>query len=379
MTRKYDILTHPQNGQDLAFDHLEALDVDLWLTNGALIAFDDTAYIGFGEAFWDSSPAPHGNKKALCFYFPDFFLQDPKPWVHYQYETLLPISLLRKLLAQLPIEKQIAPIRWQEPERSLFQDGFQTLQEAFKDCKLDKAVLYAFSKRELSLSKADRQKALKGVLGYASTTPTYAYGFWSNSEGLIGATPEMLFHAQADKLQTMALAGTQKASDKSDMREDLKLVREHKIVVDDIKTRLKPFGHVVTGSMQIRELPLLKHLYTSLEMQLFRPLDFSALVTILHPTPALGGFPSESAWLWLKGYNVTLPRGRFGAPVGLLMNHAGAISNEIFCFVGIRNVMWDSKSQKIGAGCGIIAESDLDAEWAELLLKTTSILRFLNL
>ena len=36
-----------------------------------------------------------------------------------------------------------------------------------------------------------------------------AYGFWTEAdEGMIGATPELLFEQTRDGLETMALAGT---------------------------------------------------------------------------------------------------------------------------------------------------------------------------
>ncbi len=41
--------------------------------------------------------------------------------------------------------------------------------------------------------------------------------------------------------------------------------------------------------------------------------------------------------------------------------------------------MWDDNGLMMGAGGGIIAESDLEMEWQEVLLKTKSIVRLLDL
>src|SRR5690606_7658859 len=85
------------------------------------------------------------------------------------------------------------------------------------------------------------------------------YGFWSFDgdvvEGMIGATPEVLFsnrigrkNGQADRIETMALAGTRaKTSDPDGAKrlfEDPKERHEHQIVVDDIMVELSRFGEI---------------------------------------------------------------------------------------------------------------------------------------
>jgi menaquinone-specific isochorismate synthase len=362
----------PTPGMNTSF---ELSDADSWVACGAMITFGDMAHIGWGRASWHPFPTDE-EKKGKWFYFPDFFLRDPRPWVRFQYEASIAIDVLLKLIMDISHNHEPPkPISWESPSRSLFEEGFHALQQAFRGVKLDKAVLYAFSKSVSKMTKAHRQRALLHIMEYASKTPTYAYGFWSDSEGLMGATPELLFHCHERQLETMALAGTQKASDSDDMCADPKLVREHRIVLDDIASRLSPFGQVHAGSMQLLVLPTLKHLYTPIEVELDVPLNFPSLVKVLHPTPALGGFPRAAAWEWLTEYNRLLPRGRFGAPTGLWMAESALMA----CFVAIRNVMWDSKSLQIGAGCGLIAESDIKKEWTEILLKTESIKGFLHI
>ena len=97
-----------------------------------------------------------------------------------------------------------------------------------------------------------------------------------------------------------------------------------------------------------------------IEVILEQPIDFKAATTALHPTPALGAFPKEAGFTWLENYNQQMPRGRYGAPVGCLLN------NQATCIVAIRNVQWKGSQAKIGAGCGIVKESVLENEWNEI-------------
>ena len=88
----------------------------------------------------------------------------------------------------------------------------------------------------------------------------------------------------------------------------------------------------------------------------------------MHPTPALGAFPRRPGMEWLKEYQQKIDRRRFGAPVGYAIEDAQAK-----CYVAIRNVQWTKNQMLLAAGCGIVATSQYDAEWAEIKLKLQAI------
>ncbi len=360
---------------------VNTVDLMDWLTQGVIFTSEPgKMIIGWGEGTWDSSP---DQDTSTWFYFPDFFLSDSHPWLHLKNTAILTIDELLSSLESIHennFDKPFSSIYWENPNKEDFEKGFWDLQNLFKKNVLEKAVLYTLLKSLDQISPSHRTQIIINILRYVKENPAFAYGFWNNSEGMLGATPELLFRTQSTSpaiLETMALAGTLKTSSmtpEQSLFQDKKLFQEHKIVVDDIVTRLDNFGKINLENLQWLELPTLAHLYTPIFVELKQKMDFLSFVKALFPTPALGGFPREFALKWLIEYNSLLPRRRFGAPVGFWDRKL----NRKVCYVAIRNVQWND-TLFIGAGCGIIAESDLETEWQEILLKAHSVIGLLNL
>jgi menaquinone-specific isochorismate synthase len=245
----------------------------------------------------------------------------------------------------------------------------------------------------------------------------HLYGVWDESEGVLGATPEILFSGNLlGKIETCAVAGTRLKPPAKvlpsrppevlpevlpELLNDPKELQEHRFVIEGICSSLRAFARtferafvdavasapfsvpveIEVGVTRELQLPSLSHLMTPISIDLTAlsramsesvkvfPL-FEELVRKLHPTPALGGFPRDQAQIWLRTVKTMPGRMRFGAPFGIV-NEQG----EAHCVVGIRNIQWKDSVVLIGAGCGIIVESDLDREWKELLGKIQSIRR----
>jgi menaquinone-specific isochorismate synthase len=347
------------------------IDFDLeWLNCGAVFTYSPhEVLIAWGKAVWQKSPE---NNDRCWFYFPDYFLKEKKQWLQFEYTRIISLEDLRGRLKKIPIKAPSA-IMWDPPTKEPYDKGFDSLKNLFKTTNLTKTVLYALSRSSSTFSIDHRIQALINILEYIQKAPAFMYGYWMETEGVLGATPEVLFKLEnknCPKLFTMALAGTQKNSvSLPSMLLDPKLIREHQIVVDDITERLQCFGPVELGERHVLKLPMLSHINTQISVALDHTHEFNTYVKALHPTPALGGFPQELALKWLLDYNKIAPRGRYGAPAGFWNPH----KEESACYVAIRNVMWDNKGLTIGAGGGITEESELDEEWAEMLLKTDSI------
>jgi menaquinone-specific isochorismate synthase len=92
------------------------------------------------------------------------------------------------------------------------------------------------------------------------------------------------------------------------------------------------------------------------------------LVAALHPTPAVGGHPTEPA-LELQRTLEQSPRGRYAGPVGWV-DRSG---NGAFA-VGIRSVSLEGNRASLHAGVGVVADSDPDAELAETRAKAQALL-----
>ncbi|MBA3958049.1 MAG: chorismate-binding protein [Parachlamydiaceae bacterium] len=342
------------------------------LANGSLMTIGtNRLLIGYGERTWLKEP----DFKQPCFYFPDFFLKDTSPWcVHESYLETSVDALLMQLA-----DCKGSTIVWKNTSKNVFEKAFGDLRQRFNKGELQKAVPFVFETSTEKMTPELLKHCLASALNYAHTHDVYLYGFWDQEQGMLGVTPEMLFRYEKNGeniLETMACAGTYRTEQGSTQQllNDSKELSEHQLVVAGIEEALQPFGSVAIDPMRILSLPGLAHLVTPMRAKLSTDVAFESIVRALHPTPALGASPKEPGMEWLKQYQTLINRERFGAPVGSVCK--GANMN---CVVGIRNVQWNAEGMKIGAGCGVVPESQLENEWQEIEAKLQSVKGILGL
>ena len=298
--------------------------------------------------------------RGLSFFAPDFALSDPAPW------------LIGEELAEFP---RLATV------------PLPALTHRVDPSATDFAV--TFEDITARLARGEFSKVVPIVhedLGFAGTIDVgmfprawgppppnqLAYGFTWQDEGLCGITPETLFSMRDDVIHTMALAGTGRA-DGPNLLDDAKEVREHRMVIDHVVAELKRWGRADVGDTTERIFGRLKHLFTPITVKAARAPKFMELVTALHPTAALGGYPRRPAVEWLEQQNFHVARRRFGAPFGYV---DGANAH---CVVAIRGLQWRGPRLTIAAGCGIVKGSEVAREWRELELKRDAIRQNLDL
>jgi isochorismate synthase len=190
---------------------------------------------------------------------------------------------------------------------------------------------------------------------------------WDEGSSFISASPERLFRLEGDQLWTEALAGTRRrGADETENRrleQDLlqspKDREEHRIVVEDVLEKLRSTGITPeSGDTRIFSYKTLMHLRTEIRG---RNAAASApeLLSLLHPTAALGGFPKARALTWLR-QNEPFDRGFFGAPFGVITPEWSEF------FVNIRAAQVSERSLRVFSGVGVVPGSRADAEWDEL-------------
>lgn len=212
-------------------------------------------------------------------------------------------------------------------------------------------------------------------------------------EGFLGASPELLIRRTGDVIESHPLAGTVARS--GDSRSDDALIavlmgskkarHEHQVVVDELRSALEPLCKelVVPGQPTVLGLRNVSHLGTKITGRLAR--DGGAepgtrsraagslpsvldLVARVHPTPAVGGNPTDVAIRYAaeaEGFD----RGRYAGPVGWMdRNGDGAFA------LGIRCAEVSGARARIYAGNGVVAGSDPDEELAETQLKLQALL-----
>ena len=195
--------------------------------------------------------------------------------------------------------------------------------------------------------------------------PRPSYAFY-------GASPELLARVHGRQIETMGLAGSIARGDSAE--EDRRLSHEllhsakdrleHQIVVDKIRERLAP----LTTSLDIPPPRLLKlsniqHIHTPIQGQLKRSDGVLSLVEVLHPTPALGGDPRETAMRLIRQLE-PIPRGWYGAPVGWIDS---TLDGQFA--VAIRSAVAQESRVWVYSGAGIMADSAPQKEWDETALK----------
>lgn len=340
--------------------------INEFLQNGSILSTDSNRLlIGWGKREWTQNPTL---SKSPQFYFPDFFLKYKKPWFFHTYYKEISLT---DLIQCLEFSKQDVSVEWAKPDFDFFKTSFSDLQKQFAQSQLQKAVPYVFHNASYQMNADSIQSSLYHLL---QQDGSFVYGYWNENEGMLGATPELLFSLGADGyLQTAAVAGTVSKDQQNTMLHDEKIMMEHQLVIDGIRTSLSSYGMVNVGDTEVLELSSLSHLKTPIEMHSVHVRSIEELVGKLHPTPALGAYPKDSAMQWLKKYNEIVPRGRYGAPVGLLFDGA------FISHVAIRNIQWEGDQVSLGVGCGVVAQSCLDDEIQELALKFSATREMMRL
>lgn len=279
-------------------------------------------------------------------------------------------DVISRALSELGKDKEKFIIEWSPIDRTCFEDAFTQAQRAFETNRVDKVVPIVRQQGQLNRPLSLSQKC--DFLYRLTLAPTQLipYGEWSDRDGFLGATPEVLFEKSADRLSTMALAGTSgKDVDAMDFLNDPKERREHQFVIDDIVERLKPLGEVSVSDTRVISFPVLNHLKTDITVHLSSELSNEELIQQLHPTPALGIYPRNDYYSTFLKYPHQSERGVFGAPWGIETSACATV------LVAIRKWDWNLRAVQIFAGCGVVRESVLEKEFAEILKKIDSVKR----
>jgi len=210
----------------------------------------------------------------------------------------------------------------------------------------------------------------------------YVFAIQRGERFFVGATPERLVQAQNGQIQTMALAGTARRgeTEEEDVRIGAELLQseknnsEHAIVVTMMREALKNHcTHVYfSAAPQLLKLKNVQHLKTPIVGELIPGRCILDLIADLHPTPAVGGFPRHAALEAIRNTE-KLDRGWYAAPLGWI----GASGHGEFA-VALRSGLIDGGKARLFAGCGIVADSNPQTEFAESCLKFQVMLRALG-
>ncbi len=208
------------------------------------------------------------------------------------------------------------------------------------------------------------------------------FAFQRGPRTFLGATPERLLRAHNGRLHTMALAGSaprgsNEVEDRllgGELLQSAKNRQEHEIVTNMMRAALgRLCARVwVADTPELLRLKNIQHLQTAIVGELLPDRCILEALQMLHPTPAVGGSPTDSALAYIRTHE-NLDRGWYAGPIGW-MDLQG---NGEFA-VALRSALLEARQATLFAGCGIVADSEPEAEYAESCLKLQVILRSLS-
>ena len=259
-----------------------------------------------------------------------------------------------------------------------WRDRVQSAQQRMADGTLTKVVLA----RAQSYSPADAHTfdplATALALRNRQVDSTTFLICRRDGRAFLGSSPEVLVRLQDKAVETVALAGTRR---RGKGRTDFALGEalmdsdkdrlEQQLVASAITDALAS----VTADLELSAAPELvrhpdvQHLRTAIRARLNGDATIFDLVQQLHPTPAVGGLPRDSALKWL-GDNEHLDRGWYAGPVGWLTE-----TGDGEFVVAIRSVLMEPNTASAFAGCGLVSGSDPADEWEESRVKLQTVRR----
>lgn len=256
-------------------------------------------------------------------------------------------------------------------DRAAWTAAVEQALDRIGDGRLAKVVLA----REVT---ADLRRPLKVATVLAKLRREQPACFTYAAGNYVGASPELLARRRGLDVVSRPMAGT--VAQGGTPGDDRRLVAamaaspkeqaEHRLVVDDVRSKLDLLGHrsPETEGPDVVRLSTVAHLATTVRCRLGDPatsaLDVAAL---LHPTPAVAGVPQAAALAAiaeLEGFD----RGLYAGPVGWV-----DARGDGDWAVALRGATLDGTRARLVAGAGIVACSDPDAEWEETEAKLAAM------
>lgn len=198
----------------------------------------------------------------------------------------------------------------------------------------------------------------------------FVYIFVKNGICWAGAFSEVLgkFDRTSGDFETMSLAGTLPLSSNWGHKE----IEEQKPVTTFISDILKRYSGSVSQSGTYDHISgNIKHLRTDFKAKI-RPDQLDALISDLHPTPAVCGMPTEFCKNAIKQFEKK-PRHFYS---GYIKVELGGL---VQYFVNLRCAQLYRNGAEIYVGGGVTAKSHPEKEWLETELKSEAILKNLSI
>ncbi|NTV06084.1 MAG: isochorismate synthase [Chlorobiaceae bacterium] len=304
-------------------------------------------------------------------------------WLECSDKLQTKISAITDMLRRVRTDTDTAVMKLPEllnlsynPDEKSWIEQCQKALRTFESGDMEKIMLA----RQTTLEFSNSFSPLLFLLQYPYPQNTI-YRFYfepAENQAFFSFTPERLYRRDGKMLLTEALAGTcSKESMNGDdghasevLLNSEKDIREHNFVREMIYDELfKICSNInMEKEVQVLQLNRLAHLYTRCTAELKPEFEHdSAVLQLLHPTPAVGGVPKAPAMDQIMELE-PFSRGWYAAPVGWVSRDAAEFS------VAIRSALVNGRFAYLYSGAGLVTGSDPYSEWEEVDQKIGDIL-----
>ncbi len=292
------------------------------------------------------------------------------------------IARLKEPIPYLPLEEPY-PI-------DLPLDSNMDKQEYMRIVKKAKEYIRAGDVFQVVLAQRFHTKAPREVFNIYRALRTinpspYMFYLKLDDFQLIGASPEVLVRVEEGEIQLRPIAGTRprgkdEAADKAfekDLLADAKECAEHLMLVDlgrnDVGRMARTGSVAVDEFMVIERYSHVMHLVSNVIGELAEGRDSFDVLSASFPAGTVSGAPKIRAMEIIEELEPTR-RGPYAGAVGYF-----SFSGNMDTCITIRTILVKNGKAYVGAGAGIVADSDPASEYQESVNKAQAMLRALQL
>lgn len=253
----------------------------------------------------------------------------------------------------------------QDTTRRAYTNMFNQIMEVINSGKVDKVVLSRikkFKNNERNLAALFKELVNAHPQAFVYIIYHSSIGTW------IGVSPEIILQRNESVYLTQAIAGTLSNSENSNWTNKEK--EEQNYILRHLRESLDDLSYNYSvGETKELIAGQVKHIKT--DVSISESVDMRKLLEIIHPGPALNGYPLEKAINYIKKIE-NHDRQFYCGIVGPM------IAESVDLYANIRCMQVHQESFDLFLGGGIVADSEVESEWNETEMKATTLSTYIT-
>jgi len=259
---------------------------------------------------------------------------------------------------------------WKTPDFDAYERAFQTVQDAITE-----GVCYQVN-QTFRLRGTSKESPWDLYQLLVNNQPADFGGFIDfGHDQVLSRSPELFVEKRGQYLRSEPMKGTARRDPNpiidqqilDDLLSDAKMQAENLMIVDLIRNDLSRVSEshsvLVSRLFEPRTLSSVHQVFSVIESTLRSDIDTCALIKALFPCGSVVGAPKAKAFELIQMLESDA-RGIYTGSLGLMEPNG-----DMTFSVAIRPIEQCGEQVVLGLGSGLVADSDLQDEWAECLLK----------